>query len=267
MDDASQERALYQRLIEAVDAIRWRVCRVTAPATRWHLAMVERMVADPDRAARTVTLARDHPAKLAEHMASLPQIARAIEEQDRLCAAAWREGRWDEEPADFPPQRDKLMAQFERLCIGASAYERLVREPQKLLVRQAQELTRRRRAGDEVRSEADADAPAAETAALENKLRMKLPEYLENEQAIAAWLASLDQARAEVIQLHVYWAIDFAQSLNPRDVAATQAAATRAVEFAAKSYDYRRGYDFRTYAQHWIEEYVGRASGEEAAQP
>jgi hypothetical protein len=208
--------------------------------------MIERMIVEPDRAAHTVTVARDEPVRLRELIASLPEIARAIEEQDRLCSAAWRDGRWEEEPPDFAPQCDELIAQFARVGIRSSAYERVVREADKPLLRQARDLARQ---GD-----------AVGRVALENQLRMKLPQYLENEQAIAAWLTSLDQARADVVQRHVYWAIDLAQSLHAGDVATTQAAATRAVEFAAKNYDYRRGYDFRTYAEHWVREYVGRAA-------
>ena len=252
MDDASEERRLYGRLIEPLEEVRRRMC-LAAPATRWHLAIAQRMIAEPAKAASTVRI--DDAAELSAHLANVSQIASAIEEQERRCMAAWRDGRWEAEPADYASERDKLVAQFDRLCIRLQAYERVVRQPDKPLVREARDLIQRRGAEDP-------DA-AAETSALENKLRMKLAPYLANEEAIAGLLATLDQARADVVQMHVYWAMDLAQTLQPPAASTRSSAiAARAMETPAKYIDYRRGYDFRTYAQHWVEKFVQREMGD-----
>ena len=211
------------------------------------------MLADPHGAAHAVDRSIDNEAKLTALLKTLPAVMRSIEDHDHLCASAWRDGQWETEPPDYSEYQDQLIAQFERLHIRSSAYERVVRQADKPLLREALELTRDGRDRD-----GDRDRDGTATAALENKLRMKLPQYLANEKAIAALLTSLDQARADVVQLHIYWAIDLAQSLNARDVAATQAAAARAVELAARSYDYRRGYPFREFAQQLVKEQVQR---------
>ena len=120
MDDASDETRLYKQLIEPLEAIRRRMS-LAAPATRWHCATAERMMREPAWAEQVVGLTIA-PAEVPAHLKRLPEIIRAIQEQDRVCAAAWREGIWDAEPADYASEREELLTRFESLCIRLNQY-------------------------------------------------------------------------------------------------------------------------------------------------
>jgi hypothetical protein len=102
-----------------------------------------------------------------------------------------------------------------------------------------------------------ADANVNEVKAAERALRMTLSEFLDNEERIRLALRSLDDVRRSIVRSCEPWAIEVAESLYPASEAAKSAAKDGLLR-ATAYYDYRRGYEFETYALWWVKSRMDR---------
>ena len=177
----------------------------------------------------------------AQYLAQLPHLLADTERQDSKCQQLWNERR----QSDYASELEQLLSYFRRFHFLPRVYERLAKQQPKPLVDHA--LTLWSAGGDR----------GNEVALLESRIRMALPEFIENEREIARELANLQAVRAQLWTIHETLAIEIATS-TPGFDETTLACARFGLRKAADYYDYARVYNFAEYAQHWIREAIER---------
>ncbi len=233
------------RIDAALNRIRCKVSRM-GMAGKWHTGKASDILQCPDLLERYVELPNEHDE--AEYLIQLPTLVAEVNEQDRCCAECWDADRTAETASRYLVEREGLIRVFQRFGFRLKLYERLVRQQDKPLLHKAIEFLG---AGQE-------DTP--EAIALERALRMRLQDFVKLEEGLMDDLQDLDAAREELIVAHQGVALNIARS-QPRPDESTVSSALLGLRRAAGWYDYKRGYSFDEYAQHWVQEAIDKRRG------
>ena len=207
-------------------------------AGTWHLGKASEVLKDPAVFERYVDL-RDKREE-ANYLPQLPALVAETSEQDRCCAECWDTATGPEGETRYLEDRNQLVRLFERFQFRPQLYERLVRQADKPILCRARQLMS---AGEE---------RTAETTTLERVVRMRLQDYVRLEEGIAADIQDLDKARDELFTAYQALAFDMARSPMESDES-TISSALDGLRRAAAWYDYKRGFSFTEYAQHWVQ--------------
>jgi hypothetical protein len=233
------------RIDAALDRIRCKV-NLMGKAGKWHVGKASDILESPDLLERCVELPNEH--EEAKYLDQLPALVAEATDQDRRCAECWDTGRGAEDASRYLVEREELIRLFQRFRFRPKLYERLVRQPDKPLLREAIQFLS---AGQE-------DTP--EAIALERVLRMRLRDFVILEEGLLDDLHDLDEAREELVAAHKGLALSMACAQSPSDES-TVSSALVGLRRAAAWYDYQRGYSFEEYAQHWVQEAIDKRRG------
>ena len=230
------------RIDAALDRIR---CKVSLMGTagRWHFGKGSDILQSPDLLGRYVELPNEH--EEAKYLAQLSALVAEATEQDRRCAECWDTGSKSEATSQYLVERDALIQLFPRFRFRPKMYERLVRQSDKPVLSNAIQFL------------AGGQECTPEAMALERVLRTRLREFVKLEEGIKDDLCELDETRKELITAHMELALNMARSQPRLDESAVSSALV-GLQRAASWYDYKRGYSFEEYAQHWVQEAIDK---------
>jgi DNA-directed RNA polymerase sigma subunit (sigma70/sigma32) len=228
------------RIDAALDRIRSKICSM-GMAAKWHIGRASDLLQNPDLLERVVEpLGEQEEAK---YLDQLPALIAQAREQDRRCAGSWTGDMGPAEESRYRAEQDVLIELLQRFRFRPKLYEVLTRQPDKPLLRDALRFVRK---GQET-------TPAAR--ALEQTLRMRLREFVLLEEGLEEDFRDLDEARELLCAAHKGLALRIARSHPGRDKS-TVSSALVGLRRAAAWYDYKRGYSFEAYAQHWVREAI-----------
>jgi DNA-directed RNA polymerase sigma subunit (sigma70/sigma32) len=233
------------RIDAALDRIRSKVC-LFGLAGKLHIGKASDLLQSPDRLEEYVELLNED--EEAKYLEQLPALIAEAKEQDRACAECWETGLEAEQENDYLLKRECLVRLLLRFQFRPKQYERLVRQADKPFLRDAIEYLN---AGQE-------RTPAA--IVLERIVRMRLRDFVTLEESIADECRNLDEAREELCTAHQELALRVAWS-QPHSDESTVSSALVGLRRAARWYDYKRGYSFEEYAQHWVQEAIDKRRG------
>lgn len=227
----------------ALDRIRSKVC-LMGMAARWHCGKASEILKNPELLERYAEpLGELDEARFLDH---LPALIAETQEQDQRCAKHWELAT--EQQSCYLAEQEDLVRLFSRFRFQSRLYERLVRQPDKPLVRDAARLL----------SLGQEQSP--EATELQRTLRMRLPDFLKLEEGLANDLGDLDEARNELVVAHRDLAFRVARS-QPRWDESTVSSALMGLRKAAEWYDCKHGYSFEEYAQHWVQDAIDKRRG------
>jgi hypothetical protein len=207
-------------------------------AGKWHLGKASDVLKNPSLLERDVDLRGGPPE--ADYLEQLPSLIAQAAAQDGRCAECWNTVARPDGEDQYALERDQLVRLFQRFRIRPKLYERLVRQPDKPILRRALRLL------------SEGKERTAEATAVERAVRMRLQDYVRLEEGFAPEIRDLDEARYELFAAHQALAFDMARSQMESDES-TISSALDGLRRAAAWYDYKRGFNFEQYAQHWIQ--------------
>jgi hypothetical protein len=229
----------------ALDRIRSKV-HLTGMAGQWHIGKALAIIDNPSLLDQYVERLGEHEA--GKYLDELPALVKDAKEQDRCCAECWGSDLSPEQQSRYRVERGELIRLFQRLRFRPKLYERLVRQPDKSLLRQAIRLL----------SAEVANTPVV--VAVEAIVRMSLQDFVLLEEGLVDDCRDLDDARGELCAAHEELALTIARS-QPRSEQSVVSSALVGLRRAATWYDSSRGYSFAAYAQYWIQEAIDKRRG------
>ena len=228
----TEEQRLGKIIITAQERVRLCLCR-SGTAAQWHLAKAGKVVLKPKLLQRVAPHLERDEAK--QYLAALPALIEETKLLDTTCGDMWNRRR-----ADYIAERDRLVTMLARYDFSLRSYEKLARQPSKMLAEALATVP-----ADDSPMDSGA-APHDETA-----MRMTKQEGIELDRQINKELHAIDEARAELVAAHGDLVIKLAQkSGEPIDIVTPFA--QDGLLKAAENFDVRRGHRFTTYAQWWI---------------
>jgi DNA-directed RNA polymerase sigma subunit (sigma70/sigma32) len=237
--DRNLEVRLGVRIDAAFDRIRTKVCSM-GMAANWHIGRASDLLQKPELFERVVEMPGEQDQ--ASYLDQLPPLIAQAQEQDQRCAESWS-GRMD--PAQenrYQVERDALIGLLQRFRFQPKLYELLVRQPDKPRLRDAIRLLKQ-------------GETTPEAMGLEQILRMQLREFVLLEETLEDDLRDLNDAREALCAANKEVALRIAHS-HPGCDESTISSALVGLRRAAGWYDYKRGYGFEEYAQHWVREAI-----------
>ena len=238
--DPQSEAEIGRRINAALAAIRDAIFRM-GMSGRLHIAKAADMLEDHSLIERHVRSMTEH--EEARYLTNLGRLIDLTKAQDAKCGEIWNSDSQGSQ-SRYETEHAKLQSLFLQFEFPLKSYERLVRQPDKPYLDQAKQL-------------ANESASHPSVKSLENRMRLRLRDFIELEASIDAKLAELDLARKELADAHRDLAIEYAGELHTVDPATIECA-TVAVQKAAEYFDYTRGYRFMTFAKPWIERAIER---------
>jgi hypothetical protein len=226
----SEEQRLGKSIVAAQERIRQCVCK-TGTAAAWHLEKAENVARRPKLLERVAPHLEGEEAK--QYLAALPGWIEQTKQQEATCSSIWEKRR-----ADYPAQREHMVAILMRYDFALRIYEKLVRQPSLELGETATNAPIR------------CDMPYDEAT-----LRMSEQEYSEVQQQIEKDLQLLDKARAELVAGNDDLVIKLVQKTIEKSTESAEEItpfARSGLAKAAENFDVRQGHRFATYAQWWI---------------
>jgi len=228
------------RIDAALDRVRSKVY-LMGMAGKWHIGKASGLLQNPDLIERYVEQLGEH--EEAKYLDQLPLLVAEAEKQDRRCAECWDTGIWLEQESHYRAEREKLIRLFKRFHFRPKLYEKLVRQPDKPLLREAIGFLN---AGREITPEA---------IALERIVRLHLRDFVRIEEGLVDDFCDLDEAWDTLSAAHKELALKMAMA-QPGSDESTVSSALVGLRRAAAWYDYKRGYSFEEYAQDWVQEAI-----------
>lgn len=228
------------RIDAALRNIQAKVC-LTGMAGRWHVRKACSIIETPDLLERSVVELEER--EQAIYVDRLPALIAKTEHQDALCQAVWHSCNELGNRSRFLDERRVLLSLYRSFQFQLKTYERVVRQPEKPLLTEANDLI-------EAKLEKSPQARRLEAIA-----RMRLPEFVALENGIAHDLRNLDVARGELSLAFQWLAQEIAEEQQGEDQK-TLASATIGLRRATGWYDHKRGYPFAEYARWWILEAI-----------
>lgn len=222
---------LGERIDAAFDTIQNRVFRI-GMSGHWHVKRASEFLIDRSRPPDGVDL--EDESETQQYLDQLDSLIETTKQKDKQCGRLYLHESYDSE-------HRKLCTLFRRFRFTRNSYERLVRQTENPFLQEARRLVQ----SDDVNARAK----------LERRLRLSISEFIAMESEIAVALHELDAAREKIVAAHRDFAVNLAQRTGGSGdsvVAAAQFALRKASEY----YDFKRGYSFEEYAQHWIVECV-----------
>jgi DNA-directed RNA polymerase sigma subunit (sigma70/sigma32) len=224
----SEEQRLGKLMIAAQERVRQSMFK-TGPAAQWHIERAAKIVLKPKLLERFVPHLEGEAAQ--QYLSALGGWIAQTTQQDAKCAEVWNKRR-----ADYPTQRDHLLAMLLRYDFTLRSYEKLAR--QMTLEPVAAGRSSRRESGHD-----------------ESAMRMTEEEFGELQGKIDADLEILDRTRAELVAGHEDLVLKLVQKSSEKadePIEEITGYARGALEKAAENFDVRQGRRFATYAQWWI---------------
>ena len=200
------------------------------------------LVKSPDLLERYVELLGGHGG--ANYLTRLPALIAEAKEQDGGCAECWG----SERESYYRVELDKLISVFQRFHFRPKVYERLIRQPDKPLLR------------DAVLFMNTGQQNSPEAIELERIVRMRLRDFVLLEEQLSDSCRELDEAREELCATYEQLALRIGHAQTHSDES-TIASALVGLRRATAWYDYKRGFSFEEYAQHWIQEAIDKRRG------
>lgn len=186
----------------------------------------------------------DEAEKFREELISLID---KVADLDDDCQIFWDSIKSKEDIVKFENERKKLIHLFPKFRLCLSKYERLSRLNEKNVLQKA------------IQSVKNGSEKSEEAKKLESNLRLKLKDFIKLEQEISLDLNKIDELRERLCSYYKSLAIAIAESRNNLDSDVTESAIL-GLKTAAEFYDFRRGYSFPAYAQHWIKMMIDRGT-------
>ena len=231
------EHALGDSLEDARRRIRHFIFQI-GMAPEWHLERAYEILQDDTLLSEYVVPDNLNDEEASKYLDDLGTLVEETRKQDEICANRWTVGRNDS--FGYREQQRKLESLLLNFRFELRWYEQLAREQEKPALGHAIQLLR------------DSKQDAEQHRSMELELRLSLREYVQLEKSIAEELLRLDDLKAQLVASHS----EFAKKLIHADYGTDPDVIYHAMyglRMAANRFDFRRGYRFAVYAQHWIE--------------
>jgi DNA-directed RNA polymerase sigma subunit (sigma70/sigma32) len=244
--DRASEVGICERVDAILERIRSKVFQM-GMAGEWHIARASDIQRQPTLMQALVDTLDEE--EKTSYLDCFNSLLAETKKQEARCKTYWDTNNGCSDITSYLGDREKLIELFLRFRFPPKWYEMLIRQEDKPLVQDAARL---------LTSGMDASADAQQ---IESKIRLTLRDLLALEEDLTKDLQNLDRARAELWMAHRDLARTIADA-DPRKDELTYESALVGLQRASKWYDYKRGYGFAEYAQHWIEEAIQKRRGD-----
>ena len=248
--NAEQEVAIAMRIEEAEDRFRNLFYRFGFTAKE-HLALAEKLLSVPPKERFDRLINESKVDDRERHLKALRRVMPHVRKIDTELDKAFAKGGGVHKQSTRSPRRDKLHALLQKFFYQpriledmSSIASNIEHEFRRLIPNKAEHRER--------------------IAALERFVRMPADQYLPACEEMDRHLASLNKAKAEMVEANLRLVISIAKRYVHRGVPFLDLIQEGNIGLmkAVERFEYRKGFKFSTYASWWIRQMIGRAVSE-----
>ncbi len=270
-----QEIVLWQRIEENENRVRQILYSFGFTAGE-HLAMAERLLAEPPRERFDRVILDPRIEWLKSHPDSLRQLVKEVRRMDQAVHAKYAQWRQAVEPADqakrwaeFTKLDDQLQTTFLRFHYNAHILAELTQHAQRIYDGLMASLRTRHDHDPSLPATppaAGADLNRHQIEAWEDIVRMPYLQFIAAYEQLRAGEQQARQAKTEMVEANLRLVIALAKKYVHRGVAFLDLIqeGNLGLMKAVEKFEYRRGFRFSTYAAWWIRGAMARALADQA---
>ncbi len=241
-----------------------------------HLALAEKLLADPPRERFDRVIVDNKVASREVHLKTMQRLLDRTRELDAevdqhfyLWRDAHQGAKRNREYAEFEKLDRKLQTTFSKFCFKHSVIEEMMRVAEN--IHDKLEYSLRARAEAELQRESIAqqhllEAELQTVRALEEFVRMPYEDFLIEFERLEDAAARSLQAKTEMVEANLRLVISIAKKYTNRGMSFLDLIqeGNMGLMKAVEKFEYRRGYKFSTYSTWWIRQAVTRAIADQA---